>query len=151
MLKVNPDILDTFNLAEFVPKRCQLCDYVYVAGLDELVHYDICLEWRRKIAKLPKTQKQSSRQRPASLEIVEEDVNFIANRKALGQGTALYLGPKAKSISVNIVCQNVRHLDVDEDQAGLKLDLMRSSLDCLPNSDYSMLCLQETKLVKSAK
>ena len=57
LIKLNPQILTTFDISEAVPKRCLLCGYIYVAALDELVHYDICLQWRKKIASLPAAQK----------------------------------------------------------------------------------------------
>ena len=43
------------------------------------------------------------------------------------------------------------YLDVDEESASIKVELVRSCLDQLPASDYSVLCLQETKLASSAK
>ena len=114
LIKLNPHILTTFDLSEVVPKKCKLCGYIYVAAQDECVHYDICLEWRKKIASLPKTQKVASQKTHVSLEPLVEEIDVRANKKALGQSKAYWPGKKANSISVNIVSQNVRHLDVDE-------------------------------------
>jgi hypothetical protein len=51
LLKMNPYLMTSFDLANCVPKRCVLCDYVFLAPLDELVHFEFCVEWRKYLAK----------------------------------------------------------------------------------------------------
>ena len=69
-----------------------------------------------------------------------EEIDIKANKKALGSSKTFFRS-KGHSIAVNIVSQNVRHLDTDESRASLKVETIKSPLDALPVSDYNVICL----------